>query len=87
MAEYTLEEIAKTLRGVDKRPAYTTEDIAKILNCSTSTIYRYVKQGRLNVAFRVGQKLRFTQKEIDEFIQNQRPGQENPKNSREGGCS
>ena len=55
----------------------TVKDVCQQLKCSKESVYRYVKAGKLNAAFRLGNRLRFFQKDVDAFVQHQanpRPG-------------
>jgi PTS system nitrogen regulatory IIA component len=45
----------------------TINDVAKKLQMSTSTIYKYAEQGRLP-SFKIGASRRFFEEEIDTFL-------------------
>lgn len=45
----------------------TAEEVSKILKIHKETVYKYVKLGKLK-PFRVGSALRFTQEQINEFL-------------------
>lgn len=47
----------------------TAEEVSKILKIHKETVYKYVKLGKLK-PFRVGSALRFTQEQINEFLNN-----------------
>ena len=51
-----------TLNGI-----YRVEEVAAILRCDKSTVYRLVKQGQIEVV-RIGTSIRITQKAIDSFL-------------------
>lgn len=42
-------------------------DVCKVLNCSKTTVYRYVQAGKLRPAFKIGRGFRFTPEEIERF--------------------
>lgn len=46
---------------------YTAAQVAQRLSLSTETIRRYVRQGKLQ-SLKVGQQLRITEAQIQEFI-------------------
>lgn len=46
---------------------YRVEDVAELLMCDKSTVYRLIKNGRLKVV-RLGTSFRITQKAINEFL-------------------
>ena len=46
---------------------YTIEDIAKGLNCSKKTVYKWINEGQLE-AFRVGGLLRVTKPALEKFL-------------------
>ncbi|MCI2192547.1 MAG: helix-turn-helix domain-containing protein [Ancrocorticia sp.] len=48
-------------------PLFTTSEIAEYLQVSTSTVYRLIRDGALK-GVRVGQSLRFTRKNIEDFL-------------------
>lgn len=45
---------------------YTPKELAERWKCSTDSIYRLVKTGKLK-AFRVGQDYRFKESEVEKF--------------------
>ncbi len=45
----------------------TVDDVCEALKCSKTTLYRYVKAGKLRPAFRVGKGFRFTLEEIGRY--------------------
>lgn len=47
------------------------KDVYQQLQCSKESVYRYVKAGKLKAAFRLGNQLRFFQKDVDAFVQRQ----------------
>lgn len=47
--------------------ALSTEDVAKILHVSKSTIYELIRRGEIN-SYKVGRKLRFTQEDVDAYV-------------------
>ena len=47
----------------------TVRDVCQQLKCSKESVYRYVKAGKLKAAFRLGNRLRFFQKDVDAFMQ------------------
>lgn len=47
---------------------YTVEQLCKILNCSRSTVYRYVNTGRIGYIRRV-RTLLFTKEDVDTFLE------------------
>jgi excisionase family DNA binding protein len=49
----------------------TVNDVCHQLNCSKASVYRYVKAGKLRPAFRLGNRLRFFQKDVNAFMQGQ----------------
>ena len=55
------------LKGGAKMKLYTTQEVANILQISTLTVRRYIKQNKLN-AVKIGRDLRITQEQLDEFI-------------------
>lgn len=46
---------------------YRVPEVAEILRCDKSTVYRLVEAGRLNVV-RLGRSFRITQAEINRFL-------------------
>ncbi len=49
---------------------FTTEEVAKYLNCSKSSIRKLVKNGEIP-SFRLGSKLNFNKESIDCWIRNE----------------
>jgi excisionase family DNA binding protein len=49
----------------------TIKDVCQQLKCSKESVYGYVKAGKLNATFRLGNRLRFFQKDVDAFVQRQ----------------
>lgn len=47
--------------------ALSTEEVAKILHVSKSTIYELIRRGEIN-SYKVGRKVRFTQEDVDSYI-------------------
>jgi excisionase family DNA binding protein len=47
------------------------EDVATYLNCSKSTMYRYVREGRISY-IRRGRRLLFRETDIEVFLDNHR---------------
>ncbi len=47
----------------------TIKDVCQQLNCSKESVYRYVKAGKIKAAFRLGNRLRFFQEDVDAFMQ------------------
>lgn len=50
-------------------PLFTISELADYLQVSTATIYRLMHDGTL-VGVRVGSSLRFTRKNIEDFLEN-----------------
>lgn len=50
----------------------TVNDVCQQLQCSRESVYRYVKAGKLKAAFRLGNRLRFFQKDVDAFMHRQK---------------
>lgn len=48
-------------------PLFTMSEVAEYLQVSTSTVYRLIRDGALK-GVRVGQSLRFTRKNIEDFL-------------------
>lgn len=46
---------------------YTLKDVAEMLHVSMTTIYRYVKEGRLTPA-KIGNSYRVTEADLQEFV-------------------
>ena len=61
-----IEKIAKQICVSKQIIIYFTADLCRIYNVSESTIYNYRKSGRLHYCSD-GQKVWFTQEQIDEF--------------------
>ncbi len=53
---------------MQREASLTVHDVCKQLNCSKTSVYRYVKAGKLQPAFRLGNRLRFFQKDIETFM-------------------
>lgn len=51
---------------------YTIEDLAKILQFSYMTIFRWMKQGKLKFGFKVGGSWRFLKKDFNVWIERMR---------------
>ena len=49
-------------------PLFTISEVAKYLQVSNTTVYRLIKDGSLN-GVRVGQALRFTRQNIEDFLE------------------
>ena len=47
---------------------YSLEEVSKILNVTTRTLYDYLKSGKLK-GFKIGNKWRITQEELKQFIE------------------
>ena len=45
----------------------STEEVAKILHVSKSTIYDLIKRGEIH-SYKIGRKVRFTQDDVDAYI-------------------
>ena len=48
---------------------YTTKDVCELLKISSKTLYKYLEQGKIK-GTKLGKSWRYSQKDIDEFIQN-----------------
>ena len=46
---------------------YTLKDVSEMLHVSMTTIYRYVKEGRLTPA-KIGNSYRVTEADLQEFV-------------------
>ena len=47
-------------------PVYTAPELAKRWKCSTDSVYRLIKSGKLK-AFRIGQDYRIRESEIEKY--------------------
>jgi putative molybdopterin biosynthesis protein len=47
--------------------ALSTEEVAKILHVSKSTVYELIRQGELG-SYKIGRKVRFTQEDVDTYV-------------------
>ena len=47
----------------------TVKAVCQQPKCSKESVYRYVKASKLQPAFRLGNRLRFFQKDVDAFMQ------------------
>lgn len=45
------------------------KDVCQQLKCSKESIYRYFKAGKFPHAFRLADRLRFVQQDIDDYMQ------------------
>jgi excisionase family DNA binding protein len=55
------------------RPAFTVQDIAKILNMEVHAIYRHIRLGTIPY-FRVGASIRFDPDKFETWYKNQQIG-------------
>lgn len=52
---------------MDEKKALSTQEVADILHVSNSTIYNLVRSGELR-AYKVGRKMRFTERDVNDYI-------------------
>lgn len=60
---------------MDQNKSLSTEEVAKILHVSKSTIYALIKKGEI-VSYKIGRKVRFTQEDVDAYIARSRHSQQ-----------
>ena len=53
----------------------TPDEVAELLRVQKATVYELVKSGKLQ-AFKVGNRYRFKEESLEEYIQQQQVGQE-----------
>lgn len=59
---------------MEEKNALSTQEVANMLNVSKSTIYDLIKRGEIR-SYKVGRKVRFTEKDVKEYISNSRNSQ------------
>jgi excisionase family DNA binding protein len=57
-----------------KKPIMNVKEVAKYLDVSTATIYRYIRKHKIP-AFRVGKMWRFRKEKISNWMENQENAQ------------
>lgn len=60
---------------MDQNKSLSTEEVARILHVSKSTIYALIKKGEI-VSYKIGRKVRFTQEDVDAYIARSRHSQQ-----------
>ena len=55
--------------GLENTKALTAQDVADQLGIAKNTVYELIKRGEIN-SYKVGRKVRFTQQDIEDYIQN-----------------
>ncbi len=60
---------------MDQNKSLSTEQVAKILHVSKSTIYALIKKGDIT-SYKIGRKVRFTQEDVDAYIARSRHSQQ-----------
>ncbi|MBC3803085.1 helix-turn-helix domain-containing protein [Acetobacterium fimetarium] len=60
---------------MEKEKAFSTQQVAEILHVSKSTIYKLIHQEEINY-YKIGRKIRFTQEDIDTYIDKARNQQD-----------
>lgn len=56
---------------MEEKKALSTQDVANMLNVSKSTIYGLIKSGEI-VSYKVGRKVRFTERDVADYINRSR---------------
>jgi len=56
---------------VEQNKALSTQQVADILHVSKSTIYNLIREGEIK-SYKVGRKIRFTQEDVDKYIEKSR---------------
>lgn len=56
---------------VDQNKALSTQQVADILHVSKSTVYNLIREGEIDF-YKVGRKVRFTQEDVDRYIEKAR---------------
>lgn len=59
---------------MDEKKALSTQEVANMLNVSKSTIYDLIKKGEIT-SYKVGRKVRFTEKDVQDYISRSKKGQ------------
>lgn len=59
---------------MEEKNALSTQEVANMLNVSKSTIYDLIKRGEIR-SYKVGRKVRFTEKDVKEYISRSRDSQ------------
>lgn len=59
---------------MEEKNALSTQEVADMLNVSKSTIYDLIKRGEIR-SYKVGRKVRFTEKDVKEYISSSRDSQ------------
>ena len=58
---------------LSEAPLMKIEDVQDRLNVGRSTVYKMVERGQLPAPIRIGKSVRWSQDDVNEFVENQRP--------------